>query len=514
MFKIIRYLLCVACFIAPSFASELIDEDRNQLEETLSDLFGGKVSVRVDEEQSTVRFLGTEENVKEALLKLGNFDFLRTQFLPVDRRVGYTQASHESIDSWTNFIKANGINPKELDMFNISSDRIIDTGGVVTFATGSSLDRGFVELYIEALRDKSQFFRWACQNVHGFLGGSDTKTVIHYALLSEFLYLEPKKSLAKEDNSEDFSVLFSSQSVLKHLLAAVCGDVALVPEDDENYSVKTLSLGDKPSYTTATLEILVDKSYSMVGRPISTINDAIPQFLKELQKTLPVGVFVTVHLKAFDDKLDNVATFKIGRNTVLPILDPIEVRGGTDLTLIEDSLVTKGNERKVLVAFTDGEHQSSSNLNTSMGKMRDLVISGKPFAKPKLCKVGGESSGFFEEAASIFGGSYSTESDMSTFCGSVISEMTDLMISRTNLVFKLAGEHVVVKWARNDLPGIFSVPQKVKKGESILSNGITYFVDQTVNEDDEETIVLTPEEEKLARIRALEEELAKLKSDE
>lgn len=513
MFKIIRYLLCVTFLISPLYASEFGDEDHNQLEETLSVLFGKKVSVQVDEKQNTVRFLGTEENVKEALSKLENFDFLRTQFLPVDRRVGDTQASAEPIETWTSFIKANGINPKELDMFNILSNRIVDAKGVVTFETESSLDRGFVKLYIEALQSKSQFFHWACQNVHGFLGGNDTKTVVHYALLSEFLYLEPQESLSQVDNSDDFSVLFSSQRVLKHLLAAVCGDIALVPEDDENYSVKTLSLGDKPSYTNAVLEILVDRSYSMDGRPIATINREIPQFLKALQKTLPVGVFVTVNLKAFDNKLDDVATLKIGRDTVLPILELIKVRGGTDLTLIEGSLETKKDERKILVAFTDGDHQSSSNLSDSMGNMRDLVKSGKPFAKPKLCKVGGDSSKFFQEVAGIFGGSYSTEDNMGLFCGSVISEMADLMISRTNLVFKLAGEHVVVKWMRNDLPGIFAVPQKVKEGDSIVSNGVTYFVDQTISEDEEKILVLTPEEEKLARIKALEEELAKLKGD-
>ncbi len=366
--------------------------------------------------------------------------------------------------------------------------------------------------YIEALQDKSQFFHWACQNVRGFLEGDDTKTVIHYALLSEFLYLEPINTLSKVDDSEDFSILFSSQSVLKHLLAAVCGAVALVPEEKGNYSVKTISLGDKPSYTTAILEILVDKSYSMCGNSIRTVNREIPEFLRALQETLPVGVFVTVHLKAFDDQIDDVATFDIGRDTVLPILDPIKVRGGTDLTLIEDSLLTKENERKVLVAFTDGNHQSSSNLTTSMEKMRVLVRSGKPFAKPKLCKVGGKSNDFFEEVADIFGGSYSTESNIGGFCGSVISEMTELMISRTNLVFQLAGENVVVKWARNDVPGIFSVSQKVSEGDSIISNGITYLVDQSSVDHEGDIIVLTPEEERLAKIQALEEELSRLKS--
>ncbi|NCP61710.1 MAG: VWA domain-containing protein [Alphaproteobacteria bacterium] len=512
MLKFVRYLLCTAFFISPSFASNSVDEDSNQLEGILNSLFGGKVSVKVDSEQETVRLIGTEENVNEALVHLGDFDFLRTQFLPVDRRVGHTHASDKSIDSWTDFIKANGINLKEFDMFNISSDRIADDRGVVTFETPSSLDRGFVRLYIEALQDKSQFFNWALHNLHGFLEGDDTKTVIHYALLAEFLYLEPKSPLSQVDDSEDFSILFSSQSVLKHLLAAVCGDVALVPEEEGSYSVKTLSLGDKPSYTTATLEILVDKSYSMCGNAIGTVNREIPEFLRALQATLPVGVFVTVHLKAFDDQIDDVAIFDIGRDTVLPILDPIKVRGGTDLTLIEDSLVTKANERKVLVAFTDGNHQSPSNLSTSMEKMRDLVRSGKPFAKPKLCKVGGESSVFFEKVADIFGGSYSTESNISGFCGSVISEMTQLMISRTNLVFQLAGENVVVKWARNDLPGIFSVSQRVNEGDSIISNGITYLVDQSVVNYGDETIVLTPEEERLAKIQALEEELSRLKS--
>jgi len=90
--------------------------------------------------------------------------------------------------------------------------------------------------------------------------------------------------------------------------------------------------------------------------------------------------------------------------------------------------------------------------------------------------------------------------------------MTQLMISRTNLVFQLAGENVVVKWARNDLPGIFSVSQRVNEGDSIISNGITYLVDQSVVNYGDETIVLTPEEERLAKIQALEEELSRLKS--
>ncbi len=99
MFKIVRYLLCTAFFISPSFASKSVEEDSNRLEDTLISLFEGKVSVAIDSEQETVRLIGTEKNVNEALVQLGDFDFLRAQFLPVDRRVGYTHASDEPINS-------------------------------------------------------------------------------------------------------------------------------------------------------------------------------------------------------------------------------------------------------------------------------------------------------------------------------------------------------------------------------------------------------------------------------
>lgn len=58
-----NYTIFIMCYLFnfPLYASEFCDEDHNQLEETLSVLFGKKVSVQVDEKQNTVRFLGTEE---------------------------------------------------------------------------------------------------------------------------------------------------------------------------------------------------------------------------------------------------------------------------------------------------------------------------------------------------------------------------------------------------------------------------------------------------------------------
>lgn len=401
MKKILSYTLVSFFYIQNLFASSPshleFDSDPNRLKAVLSQILDG-VDINVDKENGKVVLTGVQDKITSALAKLRDFDGLRKVLLPVRSDASITSVRAMPINSWDDFVSAVGIDRSVHSLFNTSAECVKDHNVQFIIVTQTTFNRRMVQPYLDSLHESSPFFVWARKNVKEFIRQEQNETVINYGLLREFLYLNA-------DTTKEGTATFSIQNIVKTLVATVSGNVALQPTGVEGkYRVQTLSLGESFDTRDVVLELMIDNSSSMGGSSIDFVNSKLPVLFDIVKRNLLDSQFITILLKSFNEELRNEGTYVITSSGQLPNLPKITTTGGTDLTLIESLLTEKATQRKLGLAFTDGEHTSSkSSLTASIARMKSLVQTGK-FAQARLCKVGGYSSTYFIEVAEIFGG--------------------------------------------------------------------------------------------------------------
>ena len=67
------------------------------------------------------------------------------------------------LNTWEDYVYALGIDPQDTTLIKI--DSAIDADESLKLPTGSALNEGIANLYINFLKEKSTFFRWADANI-------------------------------------------------------------------------------------------------------------------------------------------------------------------------------------------------------------------------------------------------------------------------------------------------------------------------------------------------------------
>ncbi len=468
--------------------------DENRLRSVLAEILP---NVHVGILGHEVKLTGTERAIDEAIAKLRDFQALREVLLPMNNSKSLAVAKAKDVKNWDDFLDAAGVDLSLNQLFNTKANCVSDVNGSLIVETITKPNQRMFQAYLDSLQESSQFFAWARTNVPNFVVQHADRTTIHYGILSDFLYLHTD-ALPLEDRDEAIAT-FSTQNVVKSLVAAVSGNMALKAVANGQYRVQAISLGERYDVRVGTLEIMVDRSTSMANAPISFVNRQLPILLDNAKKALSDGESLKIRLKAFDHQVEDIGTYFLRKNEMLPRIPEIPVRGETDLTLIEPLLNELDNERKLVIAFTDGEHtMQSKNLPDSIARMRKLVATGK-FAQVRLCKVGQLKSTYFDQVAAIFGGQYSTEDNVQQFFTTITEELKSLMRAKSPLVVQLAGQDVtVVEWIPDDEPGVYQSKQVVSEGASVKFKGVQQKVEK-------------PAVDQTALIKKLETTLAELK---
>jgi hypothetical protein len=493
LFTILALLYTQESISSFSNNNNLLDPDANRLRSVLCDMLP---DVRVDINGDQVELTGQQPAVDAAIAKLRDFPGLRAILLPPNKSKSLAVKAKD-VKSWDDFLEAAGVDESANELFNTKAECVTDKDGVFTISTPSKFNQRMVQPYLDSLHESSPFFVWARTNVKGFVVQQVQQTSIHYGLMREFLYLQAETS-AIADSSEITS-RFSTQNAVKTMVAAVNGYVALKSVGEGQYQVQTMSLGEAFDTRSTTLEIMVDNSGSMSGEPISFVNAQLPVLLAQAAGALSNREALTVRIKCFNNKTEDVATVVIKNGEAIPRIPYIDTEGSTDLTLIEPLLEESNHERKMVIAFTDGDHTANKDLLTaSIARMHNLIRTGK-IAQARLCKVGTTKSDYFARVAAIFGGTYATDSSIQDFFSTIIAQIKYLMRAKSALVLELAGAGVAVaEWMPDDVVGIFSSKQIVGEGSSIKFKGETTVVDK-------------PEAARLEKIAELEAQLAALK---
>jgi hypothetical protein len=327
--------------------------------------------------------------------------------------------------------------------------------------------------------------------------------VIHYDLLAEYLCsIEVKPELTNETSI----VQLSLQSILKRLTAAAGSDISLVKTSKPGeYQVRTVMVGNdnsQGSRAAQTIEIVIDKSASMGGEKIDSVNERMPIFLRELQNALTEGQSLNVKVFAFSDDIAPYESYTLAHSEKPSILwKKIVADGGTDLTKVGDRLkLSTPDERKVVVAFTDGQHYSTSDLNVSLSDLSAMQHEGS-FAQPYFCRVGlanPENTPYFSKISSAFAGSFYEHDSIGDFCKKVTSNIPYLLESNIPLILTIDGVDITIR-QQDAKPDIHTTTQTVHQGDSIMHQGIRGVVSTEVER-------LEAEE-----IKRLEAQLAELK---
>lgn len=486
MTKIFRNLLIFLTFTQGLFAtsSDFVgsstdseqQSNKNQLRRVLSELLP-KVRVELNEDDTQVTLTGTPDNLESARKVLQNYDTIRSTLIPTGKAANLTTATLSPLESWDQFMLAVGIAPELNNLFDTKAECTHDDGERFTIVTESSYNGRMVTAYVDSLHENSAFFAWARRNVPNFIEQNQSRTSICYGLLRDFLHLEAGEIAEESSDSDNATLVLDAQNVLKNMIAAVSSNVALKPTSDpKRFSVHTLSLGEGYNARSATLKLILDKSGSMHGNPISFVNDALPKVLAIVQNTLKSGQAIDVEIETFNEHKTLVGTYVLTPQGRIPSLAPIQASGATNLTLILPSLTAEENEEKLVVAFTDGDHTSTKSLKVGIANLKRTVRT-KPFARARLVKVGGSESDFFKAVSDILGGEYATEDNIEDFFKTLQADLTDMLRSRAPLVLELAGAGVKVEWLPDDRPGIYSTRSDVTSGDRLKYKNVPFAID-------------------------------------
>jgi len=136
------------------------------------------------------------------------------------------------------------------------------------------------------------------------------------------------------------------------------------------------------------------------------------------------------------------------------------------------------DERKVVVAFTDGEHQSESDLTASLESMSEMQHEGS-FAQPYFCRVGlpsNDNASYFEKVSKAFAGSFYEHDSIDGFCQKVTSKIPYLLESNIPLILTVDGVDITIR-QQDAKPDIHTTDQTVSAGDAIMHRGIRGNVD-------------------------------------
>lgn len=458
-------------------------------EQRLSGFFSQIFGLDVQVTGNTVNFKGNQRQLAEAANRLNDFNQLRKHVIPVSSKVTTTQScSNAKFTSWSECLTAIGIQQSDLSDFSLSS--YLDQESCLKIPYGSesgplTFYQKVAKMYVEEVKNRSAYFDWVSRTNPELVQTIDEYLTINYGLLTDYLCSLPIQ-MEPTDNDNIFVSQLSVQSVLKKLTAAAGGDISLVETSTPGrYQVRTVMLGSdnyNRGSTVPTIEIVIDKSTSMGGDKIDAVNNGIPVFLKKLRSALTEGQTLKVDIFVFSDDIAPYSTYTLSHSNSSEILwKNISINGGTDLTKVAQRLsLSSPDERKVVVAFTDGEHESNSDLDGSLSSLSMLQHEGS-FAQPYFCRVGvasDKNTSYFSKISNTFAGSFYDHDSVEDFCTKVSSNIPYLLESNTPLILTLNGVDVTIR-QQDAKPDVHVTNQTVGNEDAIMHRGIRGIVDVT-----------------------------------
>ncbi len=478
-------------------------------------------NIEILDDQVTLK--GNKQQLEAGLAKLNDFGSLRQMVIPVSSSPIITHQCPDSVfSSWESCLTSLGVNWKDLANFSIQDD--CEGCLRIPYGTQSNEELTFnqkiANMYVKEIKKRSPYFKWFSQNNPGLIEFTDADEylTINYGLFNDYFC---KLDVPTEQTSEDdvFTSTLSLQTILKRLTAVAGGDISLVPTSiPGQYRVRTVMLGDHQSQQgNRVMEIIIDKSYSMVGEKINEINEKMPGLLEIIRDFLGEDESLKIDVYTFNDLLTHQCTYNFGPSNQSPITwTNVRGDGGTDLTKVGERMhLSSLDERKIVVAFTDGEHESSSDLNESYTKLQEMQREGS-FAQPYFCRVGVKSnanSAYFSKISEIFAGSFKDHGSIDEFCRTVALNIPYLLESNTPLVLTLNGENITIR-QQDAKPDIHETSQVVEQGDAILYKGFRQYVSNESVSSSIPSITLETDEEKKIRleqaIAEIQKELAKL----
>ncbi|MDP4725416.1 MAG: hypothetical protein NWS47_03905 [Alphaproteobacteria bacterium] len=482
MKKISAFFLCLHV----AYAMEPF-EPKNKLPEAFKAAF--KVSY-ADIKGDDLYVKGTQEQLDRVVDALIDFNRLRDYFLPPSTNVINVRASSVKLESWGACFDALCIDSQEVRLTNM--DAAQDTTSELRIPIDTGFNRGIARLYVDLLKEKSSFFNWAYTNIKEFVREDDNQLIISYGLLNDFLYSAIGNGVTKfeageegVDERECYELTIPVQSILKRLIAASSGVVTLRENGNGTYKAYTTSLGNELSYgkvSRISAEFLLDKSGSMGGESINKLNQEMPKLLTMIRDLLPENTICDVIISPFTDKISKseIRKFSLEKGKSIPSWGALVADGGTDLTHIGNAMALKAEEdEKIVVAYTDGNHESQASLPSSLDMITKLQKSGH-FARPYFRKIGAtaQSDFYLNETAIKLAGSFDNNSTMNAFFDQISIHVKDLLRAKMRIVFTIDGAEISFHQPNHQL-GLYEINPAVSEGDSFIHSGITTMVDRT-----------------------------------
>lgn len=471
----------------------------------LSELFCPQKSQCVQVKDGQVFFTGTEEVVNNIEKKLGDFSEIRKDLIPPSPEAAKTQAHPEArFDKPTDLLVSLGVPPEDLENMAVSDykdcsecadalgldyDRIQDlpictlsgiSNNIIAINYKGS-DNGAISFnqrtadsFLAFLKQQSPFFKFVIDTNKPIITYTDQYIFMNYGVFNEyFSLLNPVKTGPNEEGR--YTLTLPLDTVLKRLMAAVSGGISLEQTSiPGQFHVRTVTLRDKEDValrqsTPPVIKIVLDRSGSMSGKPIDTINTNIPSLLKEFQDNLGADETLNIAIYSLNDQFALLQTFLLEKNSPLPKWERIEAAGGTDLTPFGRLLRVEDGEsqNQIVVGITDGQHMGPNKLDADYySALKALQASGS-FAQPFLCRVGDGSDAFFVDMNQMFSGSYSRQVTIRECLDRVSQAIPELLVSKAPLVLTIGGDNKVV-WQQNAQSGIQRTTETVQEGDEIV----------------------------------------------
>ena len=430
-----------------SFTSRPLQEDQTaHIVRTLVN----NTNVTIECNADAIKFKGPETDVRTALARIADFNHLRRTCLPVDSRTAMTQ-SCPIFRSWTECVAAIGIRTEEFGLFNPAGAIDDTTSGAFKLPMNSDFNTAVSEAYLNALKTKSMFFKWAFDNLKDAFvtneeDGSGTFKVIRYGVLREFLNINIEQLMQEaveasrvvnasdnsdtgteteeDDDSDDdifahFREMFSGTNLsgqhtvvsgnsgtvnashsttieasitksgfLKRLIAATSGPVSLRQTSRVGeFEVCTTSLG-QGSNPNSFVDIMLDVSGSINGIPIDTVNAQMPTLLERLRSTITTGGTMTVNVFGVNDQIRELIRYTFGYGETNQITwINVTASGGTDLTHIGRRTILQPGEANKAVIAFT---DGAHNTGGSLSDLKRDIATAKSkgrFASTTFCRV-------------------------------------------------------------------------------------------------------------------------------
>ncbi len=448
--------------------------DKQQLESNkdcrLANVLQSCLRAHLSNESIGVRDLGekivlTAENdrvLQEATTALEISSCFKGHFMGIDQTDN--NVAPRKIACWSDALSLLGVQEVGISSVSVPDDADDTDNMILRLPLNSTLNTLVYQAFTQQLLNDLPLLNYV-ENVLNIIHevespNGEKNLEIHYGKLQPFFLL----AAAQQESNE---ASYHKHDLLSRLIGISNGNLSLIPaKKDGQFDLHSIVLeSENKTRKPLHIKIYADISASMENT-IGQVSKELNALVKALKANIKDNTVISVY--TFNESLLPIAE-RISVSTLNPYFS-LSARGMTDLCFVTDAcLKATEQEEELVIAYTDGEHTTGTNIAKSTEKLQKAQSESK-VNRAYLVRFGAYAGDLFRKLEQYTGGKSCDVSQAAEIFKEIIEKASDITLPHSSITIEITADEqtsLQTFWQQSAYPGLYNTGKKIKYGYNL-----------------------------------------------